>query len=374
MTRARLRRLAWFASFAVLGAAASCVSSNNAAPGGGVDGGTFDAGGDASLPQRGDAAVADARAPSDAAIDAADGSPASPDDSGSTDANASGADSALDGGVDATDASLVDAAPTFDDSGCPIPTGVTLSPGDAGIPSAGLALWLRADVGLNTYGAAGDGGVVCRWDDVSGNDQSFTPASATPPTRVFGALGAAPAVSFNGSSQNLSRAGVLGIGATSARTVAVYAKTSDTNHRWEAFFQGVDGSPGTYFGLDANTYLTAGLPDGGGLEGVYVTDNSFDSDLATTTNARSHILSINSFAVGTTVPAALTYEVDGTLRTLTSRSGAGTVEDFSGANFTSVGYGASGFTGGVIGEVIVYDRELTPTERASVQQYFTGRY
>ena len=302
----------------------------------------------------------------DSAISVADGSP-SRDDAGSIDASEGGAP--VDGGVDASDASAIDAAPTLDDAGCPVPTGVTLRPDDAGIPSSGLALWLRADVGLNTYGAAGDGGVVCRWDDVSGNGQSFTPASATPPTQVFGALGAAPAVSFNGSGQNLSRAGVLGIGATSARTVAVYSKTSDTTHRWEAFFQGVDGSPGTYFGLDANTYMTAGS-----LEGVYVTGNSFDSDLPTTTSARSHILSIGSFAIGTAVPGALTYEVDGTVRTLTLRSGPGTVEDFSSANFTSVGYGAAGFTSGMIGEVIVYDRELTSTERAAIQQYFTGRY
>ncbi len=378
MTRAFLRRPVWIASIGVAGAVMSCVTSNGAPSANGVDGGGFDAGGEASLPQHGDAsiedarvapdsAIEDARVAPDSAIDAADGSPSSPNDAGSTDA--SEGDAAVDSGLDASDASAIDAAPTLDDAGCPIPTGVTLGPDDAGIPSAGLALWLRADVGVSTYGASGNGGVVCRWDDVSGNGQSFTPASATPPTHILGALGAAPAVSFNGSGQNLSRAGVLGIGATAARTVAVYSETPDTTHRWEAFFQGVDGSPGIYFGLDANTYQTAGS-----LEGVYVTDNSFDSDLATTTNARSHILSISSFAVGTTLPGALTYAVDGTVRTLTLRTGAGTVEDFSGANFTSVGYGAAGFTGGAIGEVIVYDRELTSNERAAIQQYFATRY
>jgi hypothetical protein len=210
---------------------------------------------------------------------------------------------------------------------------------------------------------------VCRWDDVSGNGQSFTPASATPPTRIADGFGTTPAVSFNGSAQNLSRAGVLGIGATSARTVAVYSQTSDTTHRFESFFQGQGGSPGIYFGLDANTYMTAG-----NLEGVYVTDNSFDSDLATTTNGRTHILSISSFVAGTALPGALVYEVDGTPRTLTLRTGSGTVEDFSNANFTSIGYGAAGFTGGMIGEVIVYDRALTALERTTIEQYFAARF
>ena len=109
---------------------------------------------------------------------------------------------------------------------------------------------------------------------------------------------------------------------------------------------------------------------------VYVTDNSYDSDIATTTNARSHILSINSFVIGTALPGALTYEVDGTLRTLTvaHANGGNAIEDFSAADFTSVGYGDPGFGGGVIGEVIVYSRELSAPERVQIENHFTARF
>src|SRR4051794_26346489 len=55
-----------------------------------------------------------------------------------------------------------------------------------------------------------------------------------------------------------------------------------------------------------------------------------------------------------------------TVRTLTTAqaNGGNLVQDFSGAHFTSVGYGAAGFTSGTIGEVIVYDRAITAAERA----------
>ena len=64
----------------------------------------------------------------------------------------------------------------------------------------------------------------------------------------------------------------------------------------------------------------------------------------------------------------------GTTLTLTSRSGTNLVQDFSTANFSSVGYGAAGFSGGLIGEVIVYDRVLTAPERLVIAQHFQSRF
>ena len=231
-------------------------SSNDVASPNGVDAGVFDPHTDSAVPPSVDA-------------------------SGSTDA----ADAA--NTADAADAA--DAAPVLDEAGCPVPTGVTVSLVGAGIPSAGLKLWLRSDIGVNTINAVADGGVVCRWDDVSGNGHALTPAGV-PPTKISNGLGAMPAVSF-GAAQNMTRAGVLGIGATSARTVALYSKTPDTTHRWQPFLQGTNGTPGNYFGIDANTFNTVGS-----REGVYVTNNSYDSDLATSANARSLVLSISSMA------------------------------------------------------------------------------
>ena len=309
---------------------------------------------DASAPQTFDGSVdATGRQDTGTVLDAGGGDAAD----GSTPGDAS---------RDAADAA--DAAPRFDDAGCPLPTGVVADANDAGLPATGIALWLRGDLGVATL----DGGAVCRWDDVSGKGRNF--ATALGPMPVLDPIGikGKPAVSFTASGQHLVRNDVLGIAGTAGRTVAVYARSIDTARRYQPFHQGLPNSPGTYFGLDANTYLTAG-----NLEGAYVTNNAYDSNVATSTNARSHILSISSFAVGGALPGVLTYAVDGTLVTLTRTSGGlgnGTVEDFSAANQTTIGGAAAGFTGAELGEILVWDHALTAPERAAVQAYFQSRF
>ena len=320
---------------------------------------------DASAPQTFDGSVDAAGAQDTGAVDDASGDVTSDaqDASAAGDADAS---TPNDAGPDAADAA--DTGPQFDDAGCPVPTGVVADPGDAGLPATGMALWLRADLGVATR----DGGAICRWDDVSGNARAFLPATTTPPALDPVGIKGKPAVSFASTGTYLQRGDLLGLGPTSGRTVAVYARSQDTTRRFQHFFQGQPGTPGNYFGTDANTFQTVG-----GREGVYVTGNAFDSNVATSTNPRSHIFSISSFAVGGPLPGVLTYAVDGTVTTLTATpggAGAG-VEDFSAATTTWIGVGpTAGFAGAELGEILVYDHALTATERAAVQQYFQTRF
>jgi hypothetical protein len=256
-----------------------------------------------------------------------------------------------------------DAGP-YDDAGCQYATGLVLDPADAGLPATGLKLWLRAD--LASVNRAGQ---VCRWDDVSGNGNSMTPATATLPTFNDAGINGHPSITFQNDSQSLSRAGVLGIPATSGRTFAAITVAHDTTSRFEAVYMGQAGTAGTYFGLDSNTFLTSGSK-----EGVYVTNNAYDSDLSTTSAARTHVVSLATFVPGTSIlPNTLHYFADGVDRPLTRTSGGlgnGLVEDFSGANFTNVGYA----TNAELGDVLVYDHELTAPERAAVEAYFHARY
>ena len=271
----------------------------------------------------------------------------------------------VDGGVDGAKA---DSGPFYDEAGCPLPTGIVGNLADAGFTTTGLALWLRADLGVATT----DGGVICRWDDVSGHNRAFVPATATPPSLEAAGLNGKPTVSFPGPDHHMLRNDVLGLSATSGRTVAVFAASNDTTNRYQLFVQAKVGTAGTYFGLDANTFDTAGS-----LEGVYVTNNSFDSDLPTSTTAHTHILSISSFTAGGALPGVLVYAVDGTVRTLTRNAGGlgnGTVEDFSAADITYFGAGGAGYLGGKLGEMLVWDHALTAPERLAVEQYFQRRY
>jgi hypothetical protein len=230
---------------------------------------------------------------------------------------------------------------------------------DAGIPTTGLVLWLRADVGVATL----DGGAVCRWEDVSGNGRHFVPDLRLPQLVANQADGG-PAVVFSLATW-LQRTDVLGLGPASGRTVAARTQVADTAGRFESFHQGDGASNWQYFGLDQNTFNTAGH-----REGVYATACAFDSDVATSGAWRTHVYSISSMVVGTALPGALTYSVDGAPRTLTRTpggSGNNTVWDFSGATFTWLGLTRPPFGTGAIGELLVYDHALTPAERTAVE-------
>lgn len=367
----RRRVLALSAVFLVSALAASCTEDSTPSP----------AGPDASVPLL-DAST-DAEVLSDvvARPDAAALDDAPSGDAGGdavTDAevpdvvDASDASDAADADADATVDAEVDAAPALDDAGCPLPTGVVADLGDSGIPATGLSLWLRADLGVATLNAVADGGTVCRWDDVSGNGRGFVPATATPPVLAPSGLSGKPAVSFVTSGHHMVRNDVLGMSATSGRTVAVYGSNADTTRRFQFFHQGKVGTAGTFFGLDTNTFNTVGS-----RRGVYVTNNAYDSNVATSTAPHTEILSISSFAAGGSLPNVLVYAVDGTVTTLTRTSGGlgnGKVEDFTPADITFFGSGAAGHLGAQLGEMLVYDRELTAPERLAIEQYFKARF
>ncbi|MBK6695799.1 MAG: hypothetical protein IPG50_26860 [Myxococcales bacterium] len=317
-----------------------------------------------------DASLGDVSAPqldgSGAQPEASLGDSAVPADAGAGDATVvdagaldSGADSAaLDGGVDS--------GPLLDDAGCPVFAGPLPELGDAGFPTTGLALWLRGDRGVATV----DGGAVCRWDDMSGNGRSFKPGAAQAP--VFSPTGIRnlPAVSFVGN-RPLVREDVLGIAPTSARTFAIFQAIADTTHRI-SFYQGNFATNDVYFGIDQNTFQTVG-----GREGVYIAGNAYDSNITTSGQPRSHIYSISSMVPDGGLPGVLTYAVDNTLATLT-RTPGGTgnskVWDFSGAHRTGMGFADATFTGGAIGEVLIFDRELDASERTAVHQYFQSHF
>jgi hypothetical protein len=250
-------------------------------------------------------------------------------------------------------------------SDCIAPTGeAPLDATAAGFPAGGLALWLRGDRGV--YKTAGN--AVCGWADQSGRGAILTPYAARPSWSATGIAGL-PAVRSTTAGEGLSVAGVLGIAPTSARTIVAVSQLVSATNRFQPFTQGQSGTPGTYLGLDANTFLTAG-----GLEGVYVMNNAYDTALATTTAApRIHVYTISTMTVGTPVLSGVDYRVDGVTQTLTRTSGGlgnGNFEDFSGANYTSVATNVEG----IVAEVLIYDRALSVAERGAVEAALKTRY
>jgi hypothetical protein len=263
----------------------------------------------------------------------------------------------LDGGVDAA---------IFDGGvDCVAPVGeAPLNVTTAGFPSSGLVLWLRGDRGV--YKTAGN--AVCGWADQSGHGTILTPYAARPSWSATAVAGL-PAVHSTTAGEGLSVGGVLGIGPTSARTIIAVSQLVSASNRFEILYQGQTGTPGTYLGLDSNTFNTAG-----NREGVYMMNNAYDSAQATTTaSPRIHVYTISTMTVGTPVLSGIDYRVDGVTQTLTRTSGGlgnGNFEDFSGANYTAVATN----TEGIVAEVLVYDRALTVAERGTVEAALKTRY
>ncbi len=315
----------------------------------GIDAGLVDAGVDAGLV---DAGTVDAGV--DAGRDA--GLVDAGLDAGTTDAGRPSFDAGIfDAGIDQPDA-----GPLYDDAGCPLPTGLTLDAADAGLPVAGLVLWLRPDLAAVTTA-----GTVCRWSDLSSHGNDLFPVTTTFPVFNDAGLNGHPTITFQNNAF-VYRPDVLGLPPTSGRTMAAIMLLHDTTSRSQVIIFGAAGTPSTYFGLDANTWQTIGS-----REGVYLTNNSFDTDLVTAQVARTYVLSIGTMVVGTPLlPTNLQYSIDGTLRTLTARTGSGVVEDFSQANYLAVGAVANA----EVGDVLIYDHELSSQDRAAVEAYLRTRY
>jgi hypothetical protein len=310
--------------------------------------------------------------------------PAGPASDGAAGIEAGGVDAssaASEAGSDAAPGAAFEAGP-----GCQAPAGpATLSPSTAGVPASGLVLWLRADTGVYTVaadaGAASVDGAapapqVCAWADASGNGWVLQNPTASAPAWRSQGPGGHPAIEFASTTAALQTAGVLGLGATSPRTFIAVETMINAGARFEPVGQGLTGSAGTYIMIDANPYETAG-----NLEGVYMTSNAFDTATATAASmTRVHVYTVSAMTVGTPVVDSVSYRVNGAAQTLTLLPGGsdGTFQDFSAADFTSVGSSYTSTTGvppdALVSEVLVYDRALSSSETTSVEAALQARY
>lgn len=352
------------------GSGGTTGSGGAQATGGSATGGSATGGGGIG----GSAAGGQGGSPSDASMDSpirmdagVDGTaPDASVDGGAADATADRvvADAADAGASDGA----VDGPPPFDAGpGCIAPNDPPLSAAAAGLPTAGLVAWLRADHGIHK--TATDG--VCAWVDARGSGHVFQPLVPTGrPLWENAGLAGLPAVHFSSAGPGLIKGGVLGLPPQSARTFIVVQRLVSLTGRFHSIIQGVGDSPGTYVMIDANTWFTVGS-----REGVYAMDTSFDSDLATAAGARLHVFSVGPMIIGTPVAPALSYRIDRVTRTLTTKStgsGNGTFYDFSSANFTMVGNAVGGEA--VLAEALVYDHVLSTADRDAVEASLSARY
>lgn len=310
----------------------------------------------------------------DSSLPNADSTPGPEVDSG----REAGTDAGDAGKADAGDAGDAgkDAAPIYDDAGCSIPQDPLPELADAGFPTTGLILWLRADRGVSTT----DAGALCGWRDQSGKSHDFVvdPVAApftAPPQVTPSAINGKPAVSVSGTTAQIHREDTLGLPTNSARTYVAFGATADTTGRFDYLFQAAtDPSDNvSYAGFDMNTFNSSPSK-----EGVYMTANAYEANVATTTAPRVHVYAVDDMTVGGDILSSIHYDVDGVATTLTHTPagiGNGKFLDFSPASRTFVGLAQSAtFTGAAIGEVMLFDRSLNAADRTAINTYFENRY
>ncbi|MFA6596492.1 MAG: T9SS type A sorting domain-containing protein [Ignavibacteriaceae bacterium] len=216
------------------------------------------------------------------------------------------------------------------------------------IPSSNLKLWLRSDLAVTSASSA-----VSTWGDVSGlgNDASQS-TSANQPTLVSNSMNGNPVIRFDGttSKMNLPASSTLGIQSNPYEMFIVARSSYTANPEFlisggatEQFEYHLNGAR---FIPISSTYLDEGLT------GAY-------------TDGNAHIFSARASATGGAV------RVDGTDG---GTSSANILSSNSGALQLGVRSDGTYYFNGDIAEVILYNTNLSTSDRSSIEHYLANRY
>jgi Concanavalin A-like lectin/glucanases superfamily len=215
----------------------------------------------------------------------------------------------------------------------------------AAIPAAGLHLWLRSDAGVTLSGSQ-----ISRWVDQSGNGRNAAMSTAPrQPTYVAGALNGKPMVRFFGQQS-------MGLEITASPTtftVFVMGRNSRTDNSFSMILGPGGNSPNNQLRWE------------NGSQALFVgTGNNMPIITSSIGDTRAY--------------HALSARYDGATMTVYRDGNATSSHAFSTSGpwiLASVGsYYSSNFMVGDLGEVIIYNRVLTESERLSVNGYLRSKY
>lgn len=237
--------------------------------------------------------------------------------------------------------SLSDSATTSDNVNAAL--NPAIDPGEI-VPSTGMVTWYKADA----LPPAADNSTVTDWPDSGPNGNNAS--AATSDIRYFNnGINGRPIVRFpDGRNMTTTSPGDL-----SAFTVFTVSKSTRTTKLPSLITADANGGFTLGSTADANHRMQMG-PRGGTIMATANTDTNLTDFFVRTYDYTSG--SQNMFLNGT---------LDGT--------GTSTVAFTSGAKMT-LGTAPTNDYSGDVAEIIVYNRVLSPAERAKVHSYFQGKY
>lgn len=227
--------------------------------------------------------------------------------------------------------------------------GLSAQTGPAGVGNSGSnRLWLRADTAL-----VQSGGVVSQWNDISGNGLALSQATVPDrPTLVTGVMNGKPVIRFDGTSDYLSTSYNAQLNAVS-HSVLIVARVTGGAGTSRYVLGSTDSAAGLGYGLRVNPsnnweYRTGSF---GGFDAY---------------NAGASVLNQGEIFTG----YALNFFRNGNFIASGSNFGQNSSKPFYlGRKDQLPDY----FTGD-IAEVIVYNFELSSSQRVLVENYLSSRY
>lgn len=232
------------------------------------------------------------------------------------------------------------------------------------IPASGIKLWLKADSGV-TKGASG---LVSAWTDQSSAANSVSQTNpAYQPTFVDSVINGRPAVRFGGGSQMLRAQGLVLSGTTNFTSFVVGRFNSPIPASTYQYFwwNGADN-----YNTGYGAYLNSNNPQRLDYSwGSKTSKVEYPYDVVPGTWYR-----ISSRMSGSADPKTHQLWVNGSPIGQSSKSGSnlgGTGTFFSLGNFGPAQ--TKGFFGD-IAEVLIYNRDLSESERTSVENYLAARW
>ena len=219
------------------------------------------------------------------------------------------------------------------------------------LPTTNLKIRLRADLNVTSSGSA-----VSNWGDVSGFDNDASQStSANQPTLVSNSMNGNPVIRFNGTNSKLTlpTSATLGI-QSNPYEMFVVAKSASSNVQF--LFAGGNNEQFEYH-LNGGTQGARFIP----ISSTYI-------DVAATgsyTDGNAHIFSARASSSG---GAVRVDGIDG------GTSSANILSSNSGALQLGVRSDGTYYFNGDIAEVILYNTNLSPSDRSTVEHYLANRY
>lgn len=234
-----------------------------------------------------------------------------------------------------------------------------IDPASASVARTNLQLWLKSDLAVSTSGAN-----VTQWADVSGNGMNATQSvSGNRPTLAASSINGLPAINFSGTSQFLNLPS--GFSNFNGATIFIVTKPNAVTASDVLFDFATTASSN-------NNIIAMAVAAGTGS----VTYNAYNGSTAGAVTSSTGVLVANT---PTLVEASQNSLAVATIFNNGVQVGQGAVQSIPNITrgFNAIGENSTfstGFLHGKIAEILVYNTELSASDRANVEGYLFARY